>query len=407
MTLKINKYNLVFGGLLLCLVFQNPLEEHIIIFKYFDELLGVIGISFIAIYLLFERNGRIPINYSQCIVMLCVFLLGGIISNVLYMFQPFRYVIIDVITNIKFFGAMCWGILIGYKVPIKYIQKTSVFIARFCTLVLFFLCILDKLFNIFKSSDIRYGMKSLQLFYFHPTYLAAALVFLNVILTVFPIKNNIVYALMNVVMMILTCRSKAIAAAGVYLLLWYYCMYRGKKIKIAYLALIFGVMVLLAWNHIRFYYFDLAGKSARSILTLTSFQIAWDYFPLGTGFATFASSEAAIHYSPVYELYKLSGEINPNSHFLNDTFWPIIIGQTGVVGTISYLYILGMIAKRCFFMWHSDKGFYTGGLFALIYLMISSTGEPTFNNSISIPLALILGIIFMAVAITDNKKTFY
>lgn len=55
-----------------------------------------------------------------------------------------------------------------------------------------------------------------------------------------------------------------------------------------------------------------------------------DYFPLGTGFATYASEQARKNYSPIYTMYGLNtGETPMDSKFLNDVFWSIIFAQGG------------------------------------------------------------------------------
>ena len=63
-----------------------------------------------------------------------------------------------------------------------------------------------------------------------------------------------------------------------------------------------------------------------------------DYFPLGTGFATYASDSAFKNYSPVYIKYGFlsESEVSPASYFMNDTFWSIIIAQTGFIGILLY-----------------------------------------------------------------------
>lgn len=80
------------------------------------------------------------------------------------------------------------------------------------------------------------------------------------------------------------------------------------------------------------------------MLTIKAFEIARDYFPIGVGFASYASHTAAIAYSPVYYLYGVNSiwELSPNNPhaFLDDTFWPIIVAQSGFIGTICYLIFL-------------------------------------------------------------------
>ena len=158
--------------------------------------------------------------------------------------------------------------------------------------------------------------------------------------------------------------------------------------------LLIGVLGLyIAWDQISFYYVELSGQSARSVLTKTSFEIMKEYFPIGTGFGTFASDVAGEYYSPVYVKYGFTQiyELQRESNFLSDTFWPIIIGQTGFIGTVCYLIALVRLFLKTIKVRLADWGAYAAVLFIFIYLLVSSTSEPAFCNAVAIPLAMMLG----------------
>jgi hypothetical protein len=74
---------------------------------------------------------------------------------------------------------------------------------------------------------------------------------------------------------------------------------------------------------------------ARNVMLKTSFVIGFDNFPLGAGFGRFGGWIAALYYSPVYYEYGLNNvyglsELQPS--FLQDVFWPHVIGELGFVG---------------------------------------------------------------------------
>lgn len=86
--------------------------------------------------------------------------------------------------------------------------------------------------------------------------------------------------------------------------------------------------------------------SARYQLLTKSFEIAKDHFPLGSGFGTFASYYSGVRYSPLYKIYGLStvnGLSMSNRSFMSDSFWPMILGQTGWLGCIAYIVALAML----------------------------------------------------------------
>jgi hypothetical protein len=83
-------------------------------------------------------------------------------------------------------------------------------------------------------------------------------------------------------------------------------------------------------------------KVARDALYLTGFKIAWDYFPFGAGFGTFGGWMSRVYYSPLYYKYGLNriwGLSPDTGNFINDTFWPHILAELGIIGCIFYLLI--------------------------------------------------------------------
>ena len=158
------------------------------------------------------------------------------------------------------------------------------------------------------------------------------------------------------------------------------------QIKFRHYALLAGLSVLLAWPQIFFYHITLASTSARSVILRTSFQILLDYFPIGTGFGTYASHSAAAHYSPVYykygfeAFYELRNAVTGT--FFDDQFWPIIIGQTGFIGLASYVGYLVILLKRIGLMASTNKNAYFAAMFLFLYLLIGTMADPGFNTNL-------------------------
>ncbi len=197
------------------------------------------------------------------------------------------------------------------------------------------------------------------------------------------------------IIQLMTLRSKAIAAAAVYFFLLLFVMVPRKPLKWYHFLLLVSLLLAVAGRQFAYYYIDLRGQSARSILTETALAIAKDFYPIGTGFGCFGSSQAAKHYSPVYVQYgfrripELDG-VGPD--FFSDTFWPILLGQTGVMGTGCYLAALYFLVRRTVSRLKTgDFRAYATGIFLLSYLLISSTSEPALHNAVAIPIALLLG----------------
>ena len=143
-------------------------------------------------------------------------------------------------------------------------------------------------------------------------------------------------------------------------------------------------------------YFIEDNQTARGALFRTSFEIANDYFPIGTGFGTFASNFSGENYSPLYEKYGINdiwGLSAEDPAFISDSFWPMIIGQFGYIGAILYMICVILIYEDIQRKYNKEKkGVYTAKMLCLLYLVISSIAESAFVNPLAIPLAMILSI---------------
>lgn len=400
MTIRIHtglKYWIMIAAFYL-LLFQNALEELSTVFTYVDELFALAGIAILCYQAILKGKIRISRKTEGILIPLCIFLVTGILGNLMFGYQPVSAVLIDLYTNLKFFFSIVTGYYLLQGIGESNESKGLVFHAKVMALLLFILLCADQLFQVFESPGTRYGLRVTKLFYSHPTYLAGAMVFLLSLLTVFYHKKNLPFIAMSLCVLFFTLRGKAIAGAAIYCVIFYFIVIYRKKLRIWHIVLIALVALAVASEQILYYYVELDGTSARSALTRTSFEILKDYFPIGTGFGTYASAQAAEHYSPVYikyGLYTIHGLSENWTNFGSDTFWPIIIGQTGFIGTICFLVTIGMLFLRILRIRETSIPAYAAGIFVFMYLMISSTSEPAFHNSVSIPLAMLLGYILM------------
>lgn len=126
-------------------------------------------------------------------------------------------------------------------------------------------------------------------------------------------------------------------------------------------------------------------KIARNALYLTSMKIAKDYFPLGVGLGRYGGDIAARYYSPIYVKYGLNQiyGLGPNGHFLNDTFWPMILGELGIIGFFFYIWIC---LRLLVFAWQAqkklnsslEKAFALGTFMIFIEGLVESLADPVF-----------------------------
>ena len=120
-----------------------------------------------------------------------------------------------------------------------------------------------------------------------------------------------------------------------------------------------------------------------------------DFFPLGSGFGTFASHLSGKYYSNIYEMYGISGlngMTREKYNFISDVFWPYIYGQFGVFGLLIYVKLILDIFFRQF-----RSRITNGSRIAMaavwVYALIASTSEAYFTNGTGVQMALFLTLI--------------
>lgn len=91
----------------------------------------------------------------------------------------------------------------------------------------------------------------------------------------------------------------------------------------------------------------------RTALYVGSVPVARDHFPLGAGVGRFGSYMSRVEYSPLYAQYGLDDIVGlrvsrPNA--VVDTFWPMVLGETGIIGLLA---ALGFFGGVLFQLWRT------------------------------------------------------
>lgn len=410
------------------LAFQSPLESVWGPFSYIDEVTALFGACLGLYDIVIVRKCRPGKDQLWMGIPLLIFVAIGLAGNLIYQYQPLKCVIIDLYTNLKFFFAIGTGYYLFVNLDWEETGKIARRNAALIASILFVIFLVDQVFH-FWPSEVKYGIYSAKLFYYHPTYLAGAMAFLLMLLTVFYQKKNLPFIAMAVVMMAFTLRAKAIASAAMYVAMFVFFIVLKLHLKLWHVVVAGAGVVAIGWEKIRIYFLDNPGKWPRSVMLTTSFRVMQDYAPIGTGFGTFGSAEAGKHYSAVYHKYGFNdyfylrdaGDIentlrlihedgwltylyqsDPEAYlyghsYMSDHFWPTIFGQVGYLGTAVFLFILAVLLKKCLSVVKYDLLTYVGVLFAFVFLLISSAAEPAFHNLVAIPLAVVMGMVFARV----------
>lgn len=372
------------------LLFSPALKDSLPLSTYTDEVVTLL-LFFAVVAKLVRTHARTLLTVGErraaacALLFVVVTLVGNAAAGVQTDWKP---VLTDLFTCVKFIVALLGALVVfrdneGAFVAVQAEAKLFVLVCFACALptVLFG--------GAFANSDVRYGLYSFQFIYGHPTNVNAVMVACLCLLTT-NCRRNRLWINLALVVMACTLRSKGIGAAA-FVFLLAQTVGRGRKMTKAYILLAALVVVYLGWGQLSNYY---TGEGyARPELTRASFEIANDYLPLGAGFATFGSAVTAepAYYSTLYYAYGVSGIWGLNlSHatMLSDAFWPILLGQSGYLGTALYslalvfLAVSGLRSRRAFVPVACCFG----------YLLISSTAESAFFNPMSIVIAMCAGL---------------
>lgn len=137
-------------------------------------------------------------------------------------------------------------------------------------------------------------------------------------------------------------------------------------------------------------------------LTLGSVAVARDHVPLGAGLGRFGSHMSRDVYSPVYAAYGMDEMygIKPSQPIaVTDTFWPMILGETGVLGLAGALVFFALLGTQ---LWRAVERATDPGVraFAVGALLIYAEGLVRTLTSPALVAPPIAFFIFGAVALS-------
>jgi hypothetical protein len=165
-----------------------------------------------------------------------------------------------------------------------------------------------------------------------------------------------------------------------------------------------GLVTLVAWNKISFYFFQViinADEAERDMMARFALyyvmpDILRDYFPFGSGFASFATYSSGEYYSDLYGRYGLDNiyGLSKSYHgYISDTFYPSL-SQFGIAGILFFIFFWGYIIRRAFKGYtesHDSKSLITV-LLIIGFLTIESTTNSTFISQGGFFAMMLLGM---------------
>ena len=377
------------------LIFQNALENYFKAFGILDEAISLILLLY-GIYMIIFNSKKVKIDKHNVQIIICSIVIGaiGLTGNMIYKYQ-------ETIPLIKDGIALFKGIITYICVPMFFMDlKVSDYLEiinkhlKIISVSVLILVLGNFIFDIFPYYEIRFGIKSQQIFFSHPTYLASFSALLVGLLSVNlkKHKENKIYIFISLIILTTTLRFKAIAFIPIYMYMFYIVIIKERKLQIKDIVILCILGGIFAATQIREYVQN--PDWARSALSITSLKIGRDHFPIGTGFGTYASWVSGESYSKIYDIYGLNKVWGLSSDFywfVADTFWPMIIGQFGFIGLAIYTFIIYKIYRNI--KNNDNLYYYFGQILLLLYLLVLSVAEASFSGPIVVMYMVFIGLL--------------
>lgn len=379
-----SKNKLFFYFLLFGYIFGVLLYNSSDVFKYVDETMALFLVLFAGIIVWERRN--IKDLYPLLVI-------GGIFTfYIIYSFAinsniP-QAIIKDLLIQIKpYLGFFC-----VYLLAPRLTQKQKRFIIILCIIVGCLLLIIGAIDQI----DFIFGHVSR----FATAAIVTALLFLYCSSLSW---SDIIVFIILLSIGFLSTRSKFYGFWSIAVLFIIYCKTGGKvKFNIKstiVIGSIIAIALCLSWQKIMLYYINGSTSPgamwSRPAMMVTSFLILKDYFPFGTGLASFGTLASAEHYSKTYEEYGLDnlwGVSKDKPDFITDAFYPGL-AQFGIVGVILYwsfwIYLLKYVMRKQY----SEQKQFLLTVLAFVFFTIEGFGDVTFTHNRGLFVLILMGMV--------------
>lgn len=243
------------------------------------------------------------------------------------------------------------------------------------------------------SHGFRHGLHAFKFIFSHPTFLVVSLVLCYSVMEANDVKFNC-WKLACLFVLLMTLRDKALGFIG---LVGVVCLFKipNRKRKMPYLIAALAVVLLLAWPKIKLY----LGypHSPRQGLYQIALMIACDFFPLGSGFGTFASTLSGEYYSLAYDFYNIGwmDGLTPSNYLnMGDAGFAYYLAQFGFIGLGILIFTMYSIWIQIMHMNGDIKLSCKNALYFLAgYILIALAVENVLVNVSGLSLAVTMALI--------------
>ena len=322
------------------------------------------------------------------------------------------------ICGLLFVFYILYSLYLGLNIPkacfLDMLQQAKPYIAFYCTYTMAII-IKDK-----KYAKIRKYVIAFAIFLFvlmaqrfttrhgqipiigHPTFGATCSFVLALLYLLFSkqTKKDKYIALLIMAIGLLSGRSKFYGDFILYVFLFFF-LKKKLSFNLKYLvigALVVGIVLIFTWE--KFDYYFIAGmddpNNIRALLTKNTPVIMNEYFPFGSGFATFGNVTSSDYFSPLYlshgfeKVTAYGGLYAGNAFFLADSFLPNLAqyGYFGLIFFCAFWYKRWKEVKRI-----NNATAYKTALFIMGILFAENLADTMYMSNRGMMLFILLGLI--------------
>ena len=388
--------------LLLALFLGNDLLIKYVspVWGYFDELFAALAIP-VVLFSLRKTGSRLRNDHSTVLTIffLALFALCGFVGTFVNRYMPAVNTMLDLFALVKYFLAVTAARLLFRGFDMDGAARAIWNTLRPVTAALFVFAMADVLTGAISHGEVRLGvLHSVKLIFSIYTILAEITVLMAAVyvrLYQYYGRRVLPYLIMTLAVMASTLRYKAFGAAIMIVFIYLTICRRRRNPGVLAWTVLIAVMAAATVGQFIEYYANTTFTTPRDVLQSTALQIAREYFPFGTGFATFATAFSVTPYSPVYYIYHIDAVwgLSPTYYaFITDTFWPMLLAETGVLGLGFYIAALAGHVRRVLRIGRVNACGYASALVLLGYFFIASSSETAFASSYAAGFGMWIGV---------------
>lgn len=366
--------------------------------NYLDEALCIAAAGYLLYLAFVDTLSR----YDSVSIFLLVFVVFiGLLSNVASNISVSAFSIaIDIIAEIKvpliFFAAKY---LLRSEKTRSDIVRILFPVAKVYIVVAFVCSVASQFVDIGMAESERYGLMGFKFFFpFSFQFLAVTLVMIAILISHENVKHKNAYLCLASISLMLALKSSPLLFGVMFLFLLIY-FNRRDRLKMSTIVIMCVVILLLGSFQIQTYLLN--PNAPRALFFHYGAITANEFFPLGSGFSTFGSDQAARNYSPLYYQYgfnTLFGMNPEDGSFLSDTFWPTAIAQFGWIGFAIYVIVFLRILRSFAVISPSKPDSKAFVYSAFASYMIHAVGSAILSAS-----AGVIGFVAIAFVLADNE----